>query len=262
MLYAIPTYNCNLNCQHCDLHLKKDEYNEEKFIKALNDIEESEITLFGGEPLLYKDRFKKCVETNKITSVSTNLLLLDREYIELFKKYNLNIATSWNLFRFNEKQYKQWLEKLELLEKYDLKCIILITLTDDLLSYNIEKFLQMLDEWNLIKSIDGILFEHLIDDNATQELHIRADEWLCRLHNYWEYDFENLIEKRIKNWDCDCSKIKTLMPNGEIKNGCPQYEKSFVIDKCFNCDLVNICRPCRLQNKCSFPQKLYRKVYG
>lgn len=256
-VYIIPTYHCNLNCPHCDLHLKNDNFNE-SFYKVLknNDIEFG--ILFGGEPTLYKDRLIPCLKTNKIHSISTNLLNLDDELISLYKKYNLSIATSWNPQRFSEEQYKLWLNHLQLLSNNDLTCIIMITLTEDLLIYN--DFENRLKEWDSLKCISGVLFEPLLDYNMAIDLHQRADEWLCQIYDKWCYSFKNIIVNKVKNWNCNCSDVWTLNPDGKLIRGCPQSEKEYVLNDCLKCKLAGICNPCNLQHLCSFPKKLYEKV--
>lgn len=255
--YIIPTYHCNLKCPHCDLHLKNDEFNDD-FYTQLKNIIADNIILFGGEPTLYRDRLTKCLKLNKITSISTNLLQLDDELISLYKEYNLSIATSWNPKRFIEEQYELWLNHLQLLTENGLSCIILITLTDDLLNYDL--FYNHLKQWDTIKSVEGILFEPLLDYNMKNDLHQRADEWLCKLYDNWNYSFENMIINRVKNWNCDCRDTWTLQPNGKLVQGCPQNEQEYVLNDCLNCKLANICKPCNLQHICSFPKQLYERV--
>ena len=256
-LYIIPTYHCNLKCPHCDLHLKNDDF-DESFFNVLKNADVGFGILFGGEPTLYRDRLIKCLETNKIQSISTNLLNLDDELLSLYKEYDLSIATSWNPQRFSEKQYQLWLNHLQLLFDNDLSCIIMITLTEDLLIY--KDFEKHLKEWDKIKSISGILFEPLLDYNMEKDLHQRADEWLCQVYINWNYTFENMIVNRVKNWNCDCSDIWTLNPNGKLNKGCPQREKEYVLKECLSCKLAGICKPCNLQHLCSFPKKLYERV--
>lgn len=256
-VYVIPTYHCNLKCPHCELHLKEDNFSE-KFFKILDDIKSPDITLFGGEPTLYRERLKRCLETEKISSISTNLLILDAELISLYKYYGISIATSWNPKRFTEEQYKLWVENLRKLEENGLKCIILITLTEDLLSY--ENFNSLLKEWDNIESIEGILFEPLLDYQMSRDLHERADLWICSLYDEWNFRIRNLIADKVMKWDCNCSDVWTLNPNGQLSRGCPQFEKKFVLNECLGCNLAGICRPCHLQHICSFPKNLYKKV--
>lgn len=258
ILYAIPTYKCNLNCNHCELHLKNDNF-DEIFYDKLKEADYDKVILFGGEPTLYRDRLLKCFETNKITSIATNLINLDEEIIQLYKKYNIDISTSWNPNRFTESQYNTWINNLKLLEKNNLSCVILITLTEDLL--NLNSFDTYLKEWDNIKSVFGVLFEPLIDYNMKKTLHEDADKWLCNLYDNWNYSLKNLIISKLDKWKHNCNDIKTLQPNGEITKGCPQYKKYIYLDECLNCSFSSICNPCKLQHICSFPKQLYNKVF-
>ena len=257
-IYAIPTYHCNLKCPHCELHLKEDNFSE-KFFEVLCSIEKgADITLFGGEPTLYRDRLERCLKTEKIASISTNLLLLDENLLSLYKEYGISIATSWNPQRFTDEQYLLWMSNLRKLEQNGLDCIILITLTEDLLAY--QEFNEHLKEWDNIKSINGILFEPLLDYKMKTDLHSRADLWLCELYDNWHFSMRNMIAEKVKKWNCDCSNVWTLNPTGELVRGCPQQEKKFILNECLGCSLAGICRPCHLQHICSFPKKLYEKV--
>lgn len=256
-VYIIPTYKCNLNCPHCDIHKFEDNFNADNFFNALNNLESEECVLFGGEPLLNKEIFKKCLSTNKITSVSSNLLLLDDEYIELFKKYNLFIATSWNPNRFTDENYKLWLEKLKLLKENNLSCFVLITLTQDLFDYDKEKLISIFNEIDKTGAVDEIQFEHLVSDNLEPNFHEKADEWLCQWFNNWNFKMKNRIESMVKNWCFECSNTYTLKPSGELTKGCPQYKRPEICTECYSCKLAKICRPCSLQTKCSFPKRLY-----
>lgn len=259
-VYVIPSYKCNLNCPHCDIHNIKDKFNEDNFFNTLNNIESNEFILFGGEPLLNKERFIKCISTGKITSLSTNLLLLNEEYINYIKKYNISIATSWNPHRFNDLEYQIWKEKLKLLKKYNLSCIVLITLTQDLFDFDIKNLISIFKEIDNTNAVDGIQFEHLIDNNLSFDFHQKADTWLCQWFNNWNYNMENMIEQQINNWCFDCSNTYTLKPSGQLVKGCPQYTKAIICEECYTCNLAKICRPCMLQKTCSFPKQLYELI--
>ena len=259
-VYVIPTLNCNLNCPHCEIHLRPDNFQHDLFFNELNKLSNEQLVLFGGEPLLRKERFYECVETHTFDSISTNLLLLNEEFINILKKKEISISTSWNPKRFTDEQYKLWIDKLKLLQQHNMYCTILITLTEDLLQYDMNKFLQLIADWSSIGSVNGILFEPLLDYQMKKDLHERADKWLCDLYNVWDFPIINYTVEKLKHWNCDCSNVYTLYPNGELKKGCPQYEKQFVLPQCLQCEMVNKCRPCRLQHICSFPKQLYKKV--
>ena len=257
-LYIIPNYECNLNCPHCDVHNKKVDYDEEKILNQISTLSFKNGIVFGGEPLLYKDRLKKIIQTNKITSVSTNLLLLDKEIVDLLKEYNVSIATSWNPLRFNNTQEEKWFKKLSLLDD----CTVLITLTEDLITMDMEYFKNILKKMDETNAIEGILFEQLLSDDATEEFYNKVDEWLVKIHNIWNFKMKNFITDKVLNWKCDCSKTYTLEPNGILKKGCPQNNGIIIQQQCLVCPLSNICQPCVLQKKCTFPKKLYNLIKG
>lgn len=254
-LYAIPHYNCNLACPHCDLFKKQTNYDEEHFMYSLNNVNAEEIVLFGGEPLLYKDKLLKILQTNKISSISTNLLNIDLDILNNLKKYNIHIATSWNNIRLNKQQYMTWINNIHKINTYNIDCIVLITLTDDLI-HNVEKLTDTLTDLDKTK-IRGVLFEQLLDYSKDQNFYEKVDTFLCKISENWQYSFKNLIIDKLNTWNCDCKKTYTLEPTGIIRKGCPQYIQPQIVNECLSCSLANICKPCPLQKHCSFPKKLY-----
>ena len=262
-LYVIPNFNCNLKCPHCDIRTKSDCYNEEQFLKQLNSLKSEWTTLFGGEPLLYKDRFEKVIKTEKINTISSNLLLLDDYSLDLLKEYEIRIATSWNPQRFTKEEYDLWIEKLNLLNRKNQSTIVMITLTEDLLSFDKEILYKMFDSWERVGSITGILFEFLVDPESKPDLNDRADDWLCNIHNDWRWNsLSKLIEDNLENNICDCSRVYTLLPSGRLQKGCPHNSKPYHLEQCYDCKFSSICQPCRLQKYCSFPKKLYSLLNG
>ena len=262
-VYVIPSYKCNLNCPHCNIHLKEDTLNKEQFLQTLMDFDADHKVLFGGEPTLDKPLLREILATGEINSISTNLVKLDKELIKLFKIYNLDIATSWNPHRFTPNQYKAWLDNLRWLSNKDLSCLVLITLTEDLLAYNYEDFKKMLDVWNKIPAIFGVKFEYLVDPQAKPDLNFRADKWLCKLYKDWRWSFTFYNVKDIKEgYICDCSEVYTLPPSGIIQKGCPNFYNFNIIEECLSCPLAGICKPCPLQRNCAFPKELYKLISG
>ena len=250
ILYVIPNYECNLKCSHCDIKDLKCEYNEEALIKAITENTYDEVILFGGEPTLYYDRLKACIDTGKITSITTNLIGLTSDKYDLIK--DLHVTTSWNPSRFNPIQYSEWLDNIEKFE--DLT--VLVTLTPELISIDPLDFLKKANEWN----VSGILFEQLISDKNTEKHFNDVDKWLCNITDKWNIKADNLILDRVNNWYFDCDNTYTLRPDGEFVFGCPHgYNVSFT-QKCLSCSKSLTCRPCKLQSWCSFPEELYRKV--
>lgn len=104
-LTYLPTLKCNLNCEYCfEKSLKiKDDLKKENLNEFLKDylegVEELSISLFGGEPLLFKERIfdllnalEKYKDNIKISfSMTTNGTLLTEEIIDkITKNYDLN----------------------------------------------------------------------------------------------------------------------------------------------------------------------------
>lgn len=260
-VYAIPSFSCNLSCSHCNLRTVEIPLTD-GFFAELESIKDSNIIYFGGEPLLNKELFVKCIGLNDISSVSTNLLLLDDEYSEIIKGHDIGVSTSWNPSRFTDGQYSKWVANLKMLERHGISCCILITLTEDLISGDLNSLLERIGEWDRIGCVESILFEHLVDYDMSKTLHQRCDDWLCRVHDNWRFNARNAIEDKVGNWNCDCTKTFTLLPNGVMRQGCPQYTKTHVLDECLTCKYSDKCKPCVLQHICSFPKKLHERVFA
>lgn len=257
-LYAIPTNLCNLSCSHCNIKDITDNYNEEEFLRQLYNFD-GHITLFGGEPTLFPDRLIKALETKKVTSITTNLITLNDE---LIKKYrNLYVATSWNYNRFVGNQYSTWLANLKKLEHNDVTCMVLITVTKDLINSDIDEFMNMVRTWDReYKAIDSILFEQLIAEDTDQEFYDQVDEWLCKIYKIWDVEIQNQIICKLDHWQHDCTGISTLYPDGRIVLGCPHQTQMYVPNSCLTCSEVSKCRPCRLQQHCTYPKNLAKLV--
>lgn len=259
-LYAIPNFECNLACGYCDLKNKHVIYNEEKFLEALNSFQ-GNVVLFGGEPFLFKDRLYRILETGKINSISTNLLLLDSEMAERLN--GINIATTWTPKRFNNDTLKTWHEKLGILTEKEIETMLLVTLSEDTIGAEPSKvfdFLKSLEKY----SICSVLFEQLLDYTKNQDYYDKADLWLCEMHEYFkDLRFTNEIEKQIKSgWYFDCSNTFTLYPDGRIRKYCPQFLTYTINRTCYKCPNNITCRPCMLQNRCVYPKKLSDLLIG
>lgn len=258
-LYAIPTWNCNLNCPHCAIKNRKDNFNEIKFISELNSFD-GRIVLFGGECTSNLKRMISIFNNNheygrsKISSVSTNLINLSDEILNIYKQLD-SIATSWNPNRFNQKEYDIWMKHCKVISENNINYIIMITLTDDLFSMNINDFISMMKTWDL-PNLKQIKFEHYVGPEATPDYFERADEWLCKIYKLWNLNAKFGMVERVCNWKFNCSNIYSLLPDGTLINQCPHMLEYHIPEECFTCERANKCRPCRLQKYCSYPKKL------
>lgn len=105
---------CNLNCTYCHFHEKKDYIQEDNMdVMTILDIitshiEDNDIDLFklgfvgNGEPMLDYEKLKQYIahigdylKSGRIAAYTiTNGLLVDREKLEFFKEYNVNVGFS------------------------------------------------------------------------------------------------------------------------------------------------------------------------
>ena len=267
-LYAVPWYECNLSCPHCRVSKRDVKFDKEKFLESLNNSNFDNVILFGGEPTLSWKIFNEIVSTGKVNSVSTNLTRFSddftkKAFVPLIEKYNLAIATSWNLKRFDVSgnyTMERWLANVRVLSKADVDLLVLITLTEDLIESPMDLILY---NFGLMEGagVKKFLFEPYIGANECNE---KADEWLCTFHDAYPGLMDNLIERKLTNWKCDCNEVFTLEPDGTIRKGCPDYiamnELTFN-DKCINCNYNDNCKPCMLQRSCSYPKKLAEKLW-
>lgn len=263
-LYIIPSYKCNLSCQHCSIRLQDAKTNLAKIKQTILATNFDDYILFGGEPLLDIKTFDELVETKKLTGISTNLLLLDEGIAKKLKEFKLMVATSWNLKRFTPSQYEQWHKKLEILDTTDINCTVLITLTNDLLEVDPQYLCDTtIAEIDTHKSVDEIKFEYLVDDN-TVEYYSKCDEWLCKSVECWKAKAQNYTAISMSKGNIrNCHNVYTVTPDGTMHKGCPNalcYKQHMFLDECATCKLNSICQPCILQQHCSFPKKLYKLI--
>lgn len=247
-IYVVLTENCNLSCSHCRYSVKtKDFFNKDKVISVLEELKDANIIIFGGEPTLYTDRLLSVLPY--ANSISTNLMC-NSATLDIIK--DLPIATSYNPSRFTKKQYFRWVKNLA---KLSNKPTLLITLTKDLLDIAPKELFDTLP----LHLIGNITFEYEIANNYT-EYYTQVDEYLSQVYDLNPSIPINNFEQLAKGYIHDCSQTYTLYPNGEIKYGCPNYYYSQPLDECYSCKMSSVCKPCALQQHCSFPIRTYEKI--
>lgn len=263
IIYIVPSWHCTLHCPHCYVHTYPDNYNEIKFINTLKklkeDYSEANFVLHGGEPTLYKDRYNKIMDTGIITSICSNLIT-NKAMIDDINTRNITTSTSWNPNRFiKDSLFSMWLDNIE---KLNNKPLILITLDQDLLEYDIKDFIKLIHSLEEVGIIE-ILFEVLVDNKLDDSFQNKVDEWLCNIYDVWRierFKIKNVIEDQILDWDFRCNSL-TLLPEGDIRKGCILGDECHkILKKCLTCKLASVCRPCVLHSRCSFFPKFYEKV--
>ena len=123
------TNACNLNCKYCydkGNHTTVSQENEEfslmihNIIKNINKIwknkdSSAEIIFHGGEPLIISvQNYKRLLDNIKMLypkvkfSIQTNATLINQEYINLFKNYNVHIGISLDGFDEYTNKYRTY----------------------------------------------------------------------------------------------------------------------------------------------------------
>ena len=259
IIYAMITTNCNLNCPHCDIKRNQEEnYDPDLFLKNLKEWDGYRI-LFGGEPSIVQIRAQKALPF--CDSISTNLVNTPPNLFYAIKEQHIPIATSWNPQRFTKNQYHAWLMHIEELSKTnEITC--LITLTSDLIEADgTKQFYAMLSRAK--DSFSYIQFEQLHDPSKDQSFYDAVDKWLVSIYRKVKRkSLIHLFPQFQKNtvWKFDCSQTYTMYPDGSIHYGCPEYTTTHVLSKCYQCDHVSVCQPCRLQSCCTRPNRLFEEI--
>lgn len=138
-----PTHNCNIRCAYCYDRIAQVKHGKgimsvDRARKVIDMIKADPrpcamFTFHGGEPLMagiewYKKilpYFKKQIPDVPL-SMQSNGILLTKEFIDLFKEYNLPVGLSYDLYPDDlpkERRYRQNipLKKLQMLVEYDHK---------------------------------------------------------------------------------------------------------------------------------------------
>lgn len=262
-IYAIPNYECNLKCPHCELKDKYCDYDRDNFMSQLKSMTDDVVILFGGEPTLYEDRFDEIIRTKRVQSISTNLLdVSEHLLLMLAEQPMIMLSTSWNQTRFTSDEYLRWIDNLRQLARYRLEALVMITMTEDLIiDSSYDHFMTVLADIQATNAVHNILFEHYIGEYATEDYNSRCDDWLCRVHSDWDFTMTNVIDQKVLDWKFDCSSVYTLEPDGTLREGCPQNTGNcYVKQKCLMCEHSQHCQPCCLQSACNFPSKLFKLI--
>jgi uncharacterized protein len=158
IVHLMLTSKCNLNCDYCYVKKKDQDMSKETIRKSIDMIfnlanKDTKIALFGGEPLLKKDLFKYAIaytqKKNKTLShkvgfiCSTNGILINDEFIKLFKSNSIPISVSIdgdmksqlkNRGPASETLFSKILQNIRLLQKSSCKYDITMTVAPNCVS--------------------------------------------------------------------------------------------------------------------------------
>lgn len=249
------TNNCNLNCTYC-YDKPNDKNTGKKFKNYINDVVNyikilnryknitQKIILHGGEPLtvplstydLFLNKLKNEVPNCKL-SIQTNGTLITKEHLELFLKYNITVGIS--LDGYNEEQnscriykngkstFNRVMESIHLLQKYNIKFGVIITLSKKHIGKEIELY-------NFIKKnkLQCSIRPAFPVKNSDNKLILSSDEYFEFFKNFFNLWYEDNSEEVGLNQITDVSEelFKVLEPNYRVNicSDCKNCFKNFI----------------------------------
>ena len=155
MEYTISITNqCNLNCSYCyekKMHTEYGSMSDETMQRVVNFINQRRdadtIFLFGGEPLLYKDKVRfLCENLNARTLViTTNGTMLDEEFIMWCAERSIVLNMSHDGAKCAERGVDTKLldEKAKLLVKHQTNTLFQLVYTEETLPYLYDNILHL-----------------------------------------------------------------------------------------------------------------------
>jgi len=202
-LVVKATTACNLNCPYCYnyKHSFCRQDISEKTIDKILDVFKNRIQTFtwhGGEPLLIgKEFFDKMNEKIQNSgqeiqiSLQTNGVLIDEDFIELFKKHNVSMGISFDGMHNNRtrKNNEKIFKVFSLLKKHNIKFGCLQVLSDESTSslideYEFAKKNQLDIKINTVFKANGNDLSYNLNGN-------RIIKETCEFFDYWIYDQDN-----------------------------------------------------------------------
>lgn len=258
-----PTNDCNMRCKHCyhaeegfDKTMMNPKDAMKMFDIASKDYSEIIVVFHGGEPTLWGvDNFNKVLEYQKKistekdvkfkNSIQTNGLLINDEWIELFKKYEFTVGVSFDGphnddLRTNTEKV---LENMNHMKECGISFGTLCVENGKSISH-----LEMTYNW--FKSV-GFNFKVLamfMSGNALEHKDYELDikeyvDTLCEMYRKWLFDtecnismrtFEDLLKVSDKLYciqyggSCIHNRI-CINPNGDIYPCGRPYTKEFIL---------------------------------
>lgn len=223
---------CNLNCRYCyyfnsgdtSYKLKLAKFPEKNIsqlliwlLQAIEELKLNRITIgfHGGEPLLYgkKDFLMLCSRLQNTLSqkvqlslnIQTNGTLLDKDWISLFKEYNIDLGISIDgpkdyhdkhrVDHFGIGSYDRLIKKIELLHQISARFGVLTVINPQIGGKNLYNFIT---NELCVQSFD-ILFPHLTHDEEPKYLINKYGKFLCDLFDVWVENDDPKIKIRLFN---------------------------------------------------------------
>lgn len=204
-LIVKATTACNLNCPYC-YNYKNSHYREDISEETINQILKvfkdniGSFVWHGGEPLLVGEKFfretnQKIKEINPFTQINiqTNATLINQEFVEIFKKYNMFIGISFDGIHNNKtrKNNEKLFEIFSYLKEEDVKFGCLHVFSDSSQSSLIEEY--EFAKKNQLEINTNTIFKARGNDASYNLDKERIVGETCEFFDYWMYDTNNPI---------------------------------------------------------------------
>lgn len=258
-IYIKLTNGCNLKCKHCyneimNNHNSMSDDTLEKVItwlkefKKANPNDKIDISLHGGEPLLYDLNkilllLDKTKDLNLRWCITTNLIYnITDTHLKLFHKMkpfdnNSMIMTSYDFgdLRFsNDNERNLWINNVKLLHKENIEVQPIICLTDYVIkNINPQEIFDFFNNLNIKRfNIERITETGRATINKVKPSNKDQDLYLFELYKLYEKNTDIIIplfegvENSIKGIFLGCrarecmKRVITINPNGTIAS-CP-----------------------------------------
>ena len=271
-MYLKTTEDCNMRCPFCYVPRKPIYMTEETAYNAINKYDPNFIIFHGGEPLLNPDVILKVMEKypDKKYSMTSNMVIpIDEKRLEILKKLNYSIATSYSIDRFhNPKEYEKFKNNIKLLKNFTL----LVTISKGQLKQKPEKLMEIINELNPeYVDLERVSIPDIQEDELT--IYQWIDNYMCKMFdllpkekNMLYIRMKNAIKYNIYTYNTKCTdSIITINADGttvSCPNSCVSANKEKRSPVCFTCDIFQYCGgDCEtFYGYCKFPKKTFLKV--
>ena len=259
IMYLNVSTFCNLACKYCFIEsnpLSKLQYSKmsfdtakiaiDKFANSLlkNNVKDSQIVIYGGEPLtnwtILKDIIEYIVDVKRINTTLTiisNGTLMNEEIIRYLKKHKVGIGISLDgpkfindenrVFRIgNDSVYDKAMESIKLLNKLNCNYCISATVTPKVVEHKNEVLKWLID--NKIKNVFWNLYHYSNVSDEWEEHYCKMSDFITE--SYLVLKENNVGEEKIKEQlemflnqtfkfhSCGAVGVNqiTVKPNGDV----------------------------------------------
>lgn len=213
---------CNLRCDYCSVGEKTESgiLSEEDMKKALclfagyaRECGECQVIFHGGEPMLLPaQQYARCIQHVRAEfpslqfqfSMQTNGTFLNKEYLSLFKKYEIHVGVSLDGAReihdgqrrdcLGKGTYERVMDNIRVLQAHEIPVAALMVVTKPALRADLS-FLRELDTMGLPLKINPLL--NLGEAARHPELALHPGDYSSYLIRVFEYALENRLSIRL-----------------------------------------------------------------